>query len=288
MTARELGWADRLFACSVAVVSIAETAEDAVTVGVARLEPGLPERLAAALDPGRRLVLRVEGEIAVAASRRRRERPARGGLSLGPASATLPGTLGGALAGPNGRFSLGLTNAHVLAPEGGAEIGAAVYQPALADRGAAPPLGRLERILRLDPDRVLVADAALIDSPELSREVIGIGQPRAVGDVRPGDRVRISGRSSGVSTGIVVATGVELSVRLGDRRLRMTDQLQYVMPTDGGDSGALLFRDDRPEVVGLHMAASRHFAYGNRIARVLDALSGGPGLDGGRGPVRIV
>lgn len=197
----------------------------------------------------------------------RRERPVRGGLSVGHPHASA-GTLGTAVIdidaypGMPPRYYL-LSSNHVLAPADFASLGDPVLQPAAADGGSAPcdVIGHLARFIRLSFDgRPNLADAALAEIPfdAIERHIDWIGFPRESSSlVRIGQPVQKTGRSSGFTTGLVQAVNVSLRVNYPEQSARFVRQIVASKMSAPGDAGSLVL-DMNARPVGLLFAASEY------------------------------
>lgn len=121
-----------------------------------------------------------------------------------------------------------------------------------------------------------VIDAALArpDSPDLiNEEIVEIGRVEGVGNPSVGDKVLKSGRSSGLTSGNVTATGVTLQVELsGKEKGWFSDQVVSDMVSRPGDSGSLVV-NQKKQAVGLLFAGSEKFTVFNRIQNVLNRMN---------------
>lgn len=221
----------------------------------------------------------------------RRQRPLMIGASIGHVAITA-GTLGAvALHRPSGAPVL-LSNSHVLADEGRAEIGDPVLQPGALDRGRRPVdvVGRLLAAHPLRRDRANLVDAAiagiadgLFFDPETLRglgDLVGARQD----PVDPEEEVSKLGRTTGLTHGRVTAVELDhvvVGFEIGD--LAFDNQIEIESTGDGpfsagGDSGSLIV-DRGMRAVGLLFAGSDQggrngagLTYANDIGRVLRAL----------------
>lgn len=118
-------------------------------------------------------------------------------------------------------------------------------------------------------------DAALArpDSPGLvDDKILEIGQVQGTAGVSIGDQVIKSGRSSGLTSGKVTATGVTLQVELsGKEKGWFSDQVVSDMVSKPGDSGSLVL-NQKKQAVGLLFAGSEKYTIFNRIQNVLNRL----------------
>ncbi len=115
--------------------------------------------------------------------------------------------------------------------------------------------------------------------PELiSPEIMEIGRINGMGDIKPGLRIRKSGRTSGLTAGTVKAVKVSLNVTMGHGGkdvVRFNDQVMAEMKSQPGDSGSLIV-DDENRAVGLLFAGSNEYTVFNPIQTVCDQLGVDP------------
>ena len=126
-------------------------------------------------------------------------------------------------------------------------------------------------------------DATSVDSaPDMTQtKVRDIGSVSATpGSALPGDEVRKSGRTTGLTSGVVDAINQTVNISYNCGTLQLTQQIEIDDATNdifctGGDSGSGLFTFDTPAVaLGLIVAgsASGLTCYANDINNVLPAL----------------
>ncbi len=225
-----------------------------------------------------------------------RWRPAPGGVSVGHVRITA-GTLGGVVR--RGGERLILSNNHVLANGNDARPGDLILQPGPADSGtkgdALAALDRFEEIrfedvrgvfalvrrlakrigIRLAPRRlgnfVDAATARPLRDELVADTILGLEWSRGRAEVETGATVRKSGRTTGVTEGRVLATGVTVQVDYNDRVATFEDQVVAGPMSQGGDSGSLVV-DVQGRTVGLLFAGSETTTVFNRASRVADAL----------------
>lgn len=209
---------------------------------------------------------------------RRRRRPIEGGLSIAPANEFFVGTLGCFLrrvtAGSEQIFAL--SNNHVLADTNRLPIGTNIVQPGPEVGPTQPgdvfaalsafipiefPTSRLHPVRnRFDAAIAIVADMRLIKR----RAMFGINNydPRLATPL-PGMRVIKSGRTTGVTTGVVTAVGVNsVQVNYGSstapRIATFNDTIQIVGDNGPfsapGDSGSVILNRDSGRPVALLFA----------------------------------
>lgn len=196
--------------------------------------------------------------------------------------------------------------------DGRALIGDPIYQPGLYDGGVGEDaLGYLERFipiiktyeeadysmavaalnagnrvvkmirpnyrLRLEinhgiTNKVDAAVARPIKKDLISPEIFGLGRVKGVGRAKLGLNIRKSGRTSGVTSGIVTATDVTINVQYGKNETALfSDQVMADIKSRPGDSGSLIV-DDELNAVGLLFAGSDNITVFNNIANVTAAL----------------
>ncbi|GAB2496150.1 hypothetical protein GCM10027063_39050 [Promicromonospora xylanilytica] len=224
-----------------------------------------------------------------------RRRPLRPGISIGHVGVTA-GTLGAfvtrASPGDDGRAKDGalyaLSNYHVLAGSPEARPGDVVLQPGPADGGLAPGdrIGELTQVVNLEQVEPAYTDAAIA---RLDRVPVDFEYPvgRVVKTARAlgGEIVGKVGRTTSVTRGRV--TAIELDdVIVGYEdlgALSFDDQIEIESLDDGpfsrgGDSGALVYREDGV-ALGLLFAGSesggrsgKGLTYANPIDQVLEIL----------------
>lgn len=220
-----------------------------------------------------------------------RRRPLRPGISIGHVGVTA-GTLGafvtraGPLVGDGSLYAL--SNYHVLAGSPEARPGDVVLQPGPADGGLAPGdrIGELTQVVDLDALEPSYTDAAIA---RLDRVPVDFEYPvgRVVKTARAlgGETVGKVGRTTSVTRGRV--TAIELDdVIVGYEdlgALSFDDQIEIESLDDGpfsrgGDSGALVYREDGV-ALGLLFAGSesggrsgKGLTYANPIDQVLEIL----------------
>jgi len=219
-----------------------------------------------------------------------RRRPLRPGISIGHVGVTA-GTLGAFVTrtSPDGDGELfALSNYHVLAGSPEAQPGDTVLQPGPADGGLAPGdrIGELAQVVNLDVLEPAYTDAAIA---RLDRVPVDFEYPvgRVVKTARAlgGEIVGKVGRTTSITRGRV--TAIELDdVIVGYEdlgALSFDDQIEIESLDDGpfsrgGDSGALVYREDGV-ALGLLFAGSesgghsgKGLTYANPIDQVLEIL----------------
>ena len=223
-----------------------------------------------------------------------RRRPLRPGISIGHVGVTA-GTLGAFVTrartgGDSARDGelYALSNYHVLAGSPEAQPGDVVLQPGPADGGLAPGdrIGELTQVVDLEAVEPAFTDAAIA---RLDRVPVDFEYPvgRVVKTARAlgGEIVGKVGRTTSITHGRV--TAIELDdVIVGYEdlgALNFDDQIEIESIDDGpfsrgGDSGALVYREDGV-ALGLLFAGSesggrsgKGLTYANPIDQVLEIL----------------
>lgn len=120
-----------------------------------------------------------------------------------------------------------------------------------------------------------VVDCALakLDSPDLVlATVLEVGEVTGTAEIRPGQQVQKSGRTTGITSGKVKSVGTTLQVEMkNDEKVWFSDQVVAEMASQPGDSGALILNPER-KAVGLLFAGSDKLTVFNRIDAVLERL----------------
>lgn len=119
-------------------------------------------------------------------------------------------------------------------------------------------------------------DAAVakpVNANALRPQILGLGEINGIVDAEVGMHVAKSGRTTGVTKGVIQATDVTVQVDMGDgEQAVFHDQIIATPMSQGGDSGALVL-DDRRRAVGLLFAGSDKTTVFNKIQHVMDRLS---------------
>jgi hypothetical protein len=244
-----------------------------------------------------------------AAGRSDRYRPVLGGVSEinaestagtgGPYPARLAEGVDGASAavwkdsvGPDDL--LRLSNNHVYARSNEAELGEAILQPSPHDGGDLDDeVGELVGYVPIE-DGVTVDVAARSTEPEQESaeyyeldEALPTGVRRDGYEELRGETLTKTGRTTGVTSAEIEATGASVDVEFGAEHGAVTlrDQLITGYMSEGGDSGSAVFLKDG-ELVGLLFAGSAEQTICNRIGNVerelgVEILLEEPGEDDG-------
>ncbi|UCF66070.1 MAG: hypothetical protein JSV80_09690 [Acidobacteriota bacterium] len=223
-----------------------------------------------------------DGEI----NRRSRfERPVPIGVSTGHTASTA-GTIGALVT--DGSSSYALSDHHVFAAGGAAQIGDLLLQPGPFDGGIAPTdaIGTLAALEPIDyslfANNRVDAALALTDDVDYRTPEDGYGAPRTTPVTAvPGMKIKKYGRTTGLTRGTVQTINATVNVRYKNDVARFVGQvIACCSVSAGGDSGSLIVVDDvdddgeqgsddrRP--VGLLFAGNGNFTIANPIEEVLD------------------
>ncbi|MCL6634383.1 MAG: S1 family peptidase [Peptococcaceae bacterium] len=114
---------------------------------------------------------------------------------------------------------------------------------------------------------------AKLDSPDMVRAtILEVGDITGVAEARPGTAVMKSGRTTGLTSGMVKSISTTLQVEMKeDEKIWFADQIVTDMPSQPGDSGSVVLDQER-KAVGLLFAGSEKLTVFNRITNVMDRL----------------
>lgn len=228
-----------------------------------------------------------------------RIRPAESGYSVGHVKITA-GTIGTCVYDilPGGgttppRHGVGipreyyiLSNNHVLANSNDASLGDPVLQPGPFDGGTDPAdrIARLSRFIPItfDPPVPQAQHNNLVDAAvaagefhDLDREIYWVGYVRGwrrKSEVRVGDLVQKTGRTTNYTVGRITTVNATVNVGYGGGRVaRFRDQIITTNMSAGGDSGSLVTTFDNV-AVGLLFAGSSVATILNQIENVRNLL----------------
>jgi S1-C subfamily serine protease len=254
-------------------------------------------------------VFETEEIKALAVDRTSKIRPAPCGVSIGHPSVTA-GTLG--LIVKKGGLLYILSNNHVLANSNDASMGDQTWQPGRYDGGTQTDIighlvafipiqftdesncpiatrivrgfnflarlfkrnTRLPNAISSPINKVDCAISRPVVNEDISQEILEIGFPTGFGEAKVGDKVKKSGRTSGLTQGDVIAIDGIANVSYGDDKAIFEDQIVATAMSEGGDSGSSVLNEQNA-AVGLLFAGSSSLTIINKIANVIDAL----GLD---------
>lgn len=198
-----------------------------------------------------------------AVNRRDRVSPLIAGISVGNPRVTA-GTLGAVVYDRRTCQASILSNWHVLAGDTVAAAGEPILQPGRADGGIAPrdTVATLNRF-RLDAD-MDAAIATLTGARPYDREVLGLGAISGMVTPALGMNVSKSGRTTGLTEGVISGVGMSVSIDYGGGAgvVTLNGQINIVPRppwpsvdyevSRGGDSGSVWMQDGTRRAVGLH------------------------------------
>lgn len=190
-----------------------------------------------------------------------RHDPMRGGISVSVARDYSAGTLGGLVRDRATGELMMLSNWHVLAAERWVSAGLPICQPGRLDGGT--PYDVVATMTRhAMRQQIDAAVATLTGDRSLINNQLNIGPISGVALPRLGMRITKSGRTTGVTEGII--TGVEGQARLWYGSMqRAIQHVMTIVPAPGkrevsagGDSGSWWIDAETRAAVGLHFAGS--------------------------------
>lgn len=131
------------------------------------------------------------------------------------------------------------------------------------------------QVMRSD-ETVNLVDCAVaepISPDDVNPAVLEVGPIAGVKEPKPGMLVKKSGRSSGLTHSIVLATDVTVQIGLSHTQYSIfSDQVLAGPMSKPGDSGSLILTED-DYAIGLLFAGSNQATMFNRLDRVLDTLN---------------
>lgn len=156
-----------------------------------------------------------------------------------------------------------LSNNHVYARSNEAELGEDIIQPSPRDGGSLPGdrIGSLAGYVPVENGVTVDIAARTLDAAEESAvkhdldDHYGTGVLRDYSELRYSEVVK-TGRTTGVSTGTVLATGATVNVRYPTGQVRLRDCLMTTAMSRGGDSGSDVFAETTGDYVGALFAGS--------------------------------
>lgn len=120
-----------------------------------------------------------------------------------------------------------------------------------------------------------LVDAAIarpLNPEDVSDEILEIGTIQGSAEAELGMAIKKSGRTTGLTTGVVEQVDVSVNVQYGEGKIALfTDQLMAGAMSQGGDSGSAVL-DDNNRLVGLLFAGSDTTTVINRIENVFSLL----------------
>ncbi len=215
-------------------------------------------------------------DLSLPERRERRPLDVPGGVSIGGLRVTA-GTLGAAVSDVGSGELLLLSNWHVLCGDVACRAGEVIIQPGVFDGGRPGDVIAHLRAFVIN-EHVDAACATVSIERFVLRDLAGLPGVRGIGAAIVGMRVWKSGRTTGVTTGLVEDVSADVDVAYGDGVRRFRDQIIAASDDDtpialGGDSGSLVI-DGSQRAVGLLFAGEPNGSYfiANHIFAVLDAL----------------
>lgn len=190
---------------------------------------------------------------AISVNPKTKTRPILGGISCGHPAITA-GTIGGIFRDKTGQIVI-LSNNHVLANVNDASIGDSIYQPGPFDGGGpGDVIGKLKDFQKLyngtDQDSAIASVSA-----DYKPVINYIGAVAGFKKTYVGDCVKKSGRTTGFTTGRVIAMNGTFVINYGNKNVQVTKCIVTTNMSQGGDSGSLLV-DAKNFAVGLLFAGS--------------------------------
>ncbi len=215
-----------------------------------------------------------------------------GGISFGAIDVTV-GTLGGIVWDRSTGDPYLLTNEHVVSNGNNIDpnhppVGHPILQPGITDGGSYPDdlAGHLVAVGGMKAAALNQeshnCDAALVEPERTFSETyfLGLGEvtKKSYAQANKGEEVIKSGRTTGVKSSIVWATGV--SANIGGMAwadpILMVDLIQ-VSPgnsfSQGGDSGSRVFKQSTMEPIGLLFAGGEVYSYVIKASIIEDTLN---------------
>ena len=228
------------------------------------------------------------GIEAAAVNRKSRVSPLIGGISVGHPKVSA-GTLGAIVWDKTDCQVAILSNWHVLCGSTTCQVGDSIYQPGVFDGGtAADEVAKLKRF-QLN-NHMDAAIAGLTGRRPYVRDILEFNPIAGVESPRLGMKVVKSGRTTGLTEGIIDGVNMSLSLNYGGGTVQaFTDQI-HIVPrppwpnidyevSKGGDSGSVWINESNNKAVGLHFAgettaspADEH-AIANRMEKVVEEMN---------------
>jgi hypothetical protein len=229
------------------------------------------------------------GDIKLQLGFREKVRPVKPGYSVSHINVSA-GTIGGFFRDRDGDI-VALSNFHVLTEDGKSRIGDLIYQPGTADakrnslrsNGWVPPysshpyIGTLKKFNKLSSRGTHTHDSAIakvypelydsglvdLEYPEVNKKLRGFRRANI------GDIVYKCGRTTGFTSGRVIATDAEFSIDYAFGPVKFKNLILTNAMSQGGDSGSAIFDGDM-NMVGLLFAGSSKVTLHNNITDIVD------------------
>jgi hypothetical protein len=211
-------------------------------------------------------------------------KPIQPGNSVGHFRSTA-GTLGAIVRAKNStsKQRMILSNSHVLALSGKAKKGDPVLYPGKADKGKVPGdvVARLENDVKfrvggkfINEVDCAVASIERDNTRPVNPRIRGCKAPKGTIQPKRGMKIRMAGRTSGISNGVVKDVHFRFAVPYpGLGSVGFRDQVLCTRYSEPGDSGSLVFDRKTGRAVGLHFAATSQGSVFCPIEKVLQGLS---------------
>lgn len=187
--------------------------------------------------------------------------PMVGGISCGNTRVTA-GTIGAIVFDRTTAVPMILSNWHVLAGASAAVAGESIVQPGSID-GGTQTVATLTR-MRLDSS-MDAAVATLNGARGHSRDILGLGTITGTDTATLGMLVVKSGRTTGITRGVVDGVSLSTSINYGDPGVVSFSNQIRIVPrapwpavdyevSRGGDSGSVWLNEANNRAIGLHFA----------------------------------
>jgi hypothetical protein len=238
-----------------------------------------------------------------------RHRPAPGGVSVAHIDVTA-GTLGCVVKKGESRHIL--SNSHVLALSGDANIGDSIVQPGPHDKGVFPddhiadltdfvPINfsgapsecpvsgaftaiingilyairsktRLKSVMQANTNLVDAAIAQPLNDKDVSDEIMEIGKIAGAKSAILGMKIQKSGRTTGLTQGEITQVDVSVNVQYGEGKIAQFDDQLMAGAMSAGGDSGSAVLTEDNELCGLLFAGSDTTTLINRIEHVLGLL----------------
>lgn len=208
------------------------------------------------------MVLDYDDEAAIEAiDRKSAVDPLIGGVSCGNPRVTA-GTIGAIVFDRATCKPMILSNWHVLAGASAAAVGEPILQPGKIDGGTqtVATLTRMTLDARMD-----AAVATLNGARGHTRDILGLGTIGGIDTATLGMNVVKSGRTTGITRGVVDGVSMSVSINYGDPGVVAFSNQIRIVPrppwpavdyevSQGGDSGSVWLNESSNRAIGLHFA----------------------------------
>lgn len=112
-----------------------------------------------------------------------------------------------------------------------------------------------------------------IEGQMIQEQIITVGVPQGIKDVRVGESVHKYGRTTAYTTGTCIARDVTTVINYGDNGLfTFTGLDMYSRMSAGGDSGSVIVAQDDNKIVSLLFAGSDSVTFGIPFKKIVDKL----------------